>query len=107
MESQITDSHLRAKVKGNFSKYKPYFTSIVSEDDNNIYVKKTLKAEGGKLQALYDLFSREGIYLDLFTNRPNLAHKRLLQMRGVAHTGDPPQMGHREADAVRSVRLKG
>jgi hypothetical protein len=28
-------------------------------------------------------------------------------MRGVAHTGDPPQMGHREADAVRSVRLKG
>jgi hypothetical protein len=27
-------------------------------------------------------------------------------MRGVAHTGDPPQMGHREADAVRSDRLK-
>jgi hypothetical protein len=28
-------------------------------------------------------------------------------MRGVAHAGDPPQMGHNEADAVRSVRLKG
>lgn len=55
----------RGEVKKamNFPKYKPFFSDIICDDKNRIYVKKFKSKFSEDKNDYYDLFSKDGYYL--------------------------------------------
>jgi hypothetical protein len=64
-QSSLTSDYSRSEVKSvyKFPKYKPFFSSIIKDDKNRIYVKRFQLPTDKDETPVFDVFNIEGYYL--------------------------------------------